>query len=52
MIKELDADCAEAIRWIEEDLDKNRYADDSSKNGFSLTTQHLLYRFKQMHEFH
>jgi hypothetical protein len=52
MIQELDRECVEAIRWIEEDWDRNRYSDDPNKNGLYLPEQHLLYRFKEMHKYH
>ena len=52
LIQEMDRECVEAIRWIEEDWDRNRYADDPNKNGLYLPEQHLLYRFKEMHEYH
>jgi hypothetical protein len=52
LIKELDRQCVQCIAWIEEDWDKNRYPDDPNKDGLYLTNQHLLYRFKQMHQFH
>ena len=48
----LDARCAEAIRWIEEDWDRNRYADDPNKDGIHVVNQHLLHRFRQMRRFH
>jgi hypothetical protein len=52
LIRELDCDCVQFIKWIEEDWDRNRYPDDPNKNGLYLPEQHLLFRFKQMHEFH
>jgi len=52
LIEEMDKDVKVAIQWIKEDWDKNRYPDDPNKNGLFLDKQHLLFRFKQMHEFH
>ena len=52
LIRELDQKCVEAIGWIEEDWDRNRFPEDPNKNGIYVANQHLLYRFKQMHEFH
>ncbi len=52
LLESLDARCVEAIGWIEEDWNRNRYPDDPNKEGIFLPTQHLLYRFKQMHDFH
>lgn len=52
LIEDLDKECLQAIKWIEEDWDRNRYPDDPNKNGLYLQIQHLLYRFKQMHGYH
>ncbi|UCG15967.1 MAG: beta-N-acetylhexosaminidase [Phycisphaerales bacterium] len=52
LIKSLDDACKECLAWIEEDWDRNRFADDPNKDGAFMTTQHLLYRFRQMHAFH
>jgi len=52
MLRGLDESCVQAIRWIEEDWDRNRFADDPNKDGAYRTTEHLLWRFKQMHNFH
>lgn len=48
----LDRECVRIIGWIEEDWDRNRYADDPNKDGIHLPAQHLLQRFKQMHAYH
>jgi hypothetical protein len=52
LVEELDKGCIQAISWIEEDWNRNRYPDDPNKNGLYLTDQHLLFRFKQMHILH
>jgi len=52
LIRKIDQDCMRAIEWIENDWDRNRYANDPNQQGLYLTNQHLLYRFKQMHRFH
>ena len=52
LVMKLDEACIEAITWIEEDWDRNRYPDDPNKNGVYLKNQHLLFRFKQMHDYH
>ncbi len=52
LIEELDAKCRELIDVIEADWDRNRFEDDPGKEGRFLDNQHLLFRFKQMHEFH
>lgn len=52
LIRNLDRDCDQCIKWIEEDWDRNRYSDDPNKNGLYLPEQHLFFRFKQMHEYH
>ena len=52
LIKKLDESCLLALNWIENNWDRNRYADDPNKNGIYVPTDHILYRFKQMHEFH
>jgi hypothetical protein len=48
----LEAGCVEALRWIEADWDRNRFPDDPNKEGIHLPAQHLLWRFRQMHQFH
>lgn len=48
----LEAGCVEALRWIESDWDRNRFPDDPNKEGIHLPTQHLLWRFKEMRQFH
>ena len=52
LLKQLDQSCILISDWIEDDWDRNRYADDPNKNGIYVPSDHLLYRFKQMHEFH
>lgn len=52
LIRELDRDCAEAIKWIEADWARNRYPGDPNMDGLYLTNQHLLYQFRQMHKYH
>jgi len=52
LLKQLDESCLIILNWIERDWDRNRYADDPNKNGIYVPTDHLLYRFKLMHEFH
>jgi hypothetical protein len=51
-IERLDQSCAEAITWVEEDWDRNRFPNDPNKDGIYLPDQHLLFCFKQMHKFH
>ncbi len=51
-LKELDQECQIAFQWIEQDWDRNRYPDDPNKNGMFVPTDHILYRFRRMHEFH
>jgi len=52
LIKKLDESCLLALEWIENNWDRNRYSDDPNKEGIYVPTDHILYRFKQMHEFH
>ncbi|MBN1900344.1 family 20 glycosylhydrolase [Candidatus Sumerlaeota bacterium] len=52
LIRDLDRECVQAINWIEEDWNRNRYPDDPNKNGLYLPEQHILFRFKQMHDYH
>ena len=52
LIREIDRTCLQAIQWIEEDWDRNRYPDDPNKKGIYLPEQHLLHRFNQMHNYH
>ncbi|MEE4312095.1 MAG: family 20 glycosylhydrolase [candidate division KSB1 bacterium] len=52
LLKKLDEECDQIIKWIEADWDRNRYADDANKNGIYSSGQHILHRFKQMHRFH
>lgn len=52
VVEELQKGCERAIQWIEKDWDRNRYPDDPNKNGIYLANQHLLFRFKEMHEYH
>lgn len=52
IVKALDDACLECLAWIEEDWDRNRFADDPNKDGAFMSTQNLLYRFRQMHAFH
>lgn len=52
VVKALDDACVECLAWVEADWDRNRFADDPNKDGAFLNTQHLLYRFRQMHSFH
>jgi len=51
-IRALDEGCRRALGWIEEDWDRNRYADDPNKDGRFQPIQHLFHRFSQMHAFH
>lgn len=48
----LDRVCLDAIDWIEEDWNRNRYADDPNKDGRFQPNQHLLHVFNQMHTYH
>ena len=41
-----------AIRWIEADWDRNRFADDPYKADLNQTGQHLLDRFRLMDKYH
>lgn len=43
--------CDEAVQWIEEDWDKNRFADDPNKEGLYLNSHHILFQFKKMQYF-
>ena len=52
LIKKLDESCLLTLEWIENNWDRNRYPDGPNKNGIYVPTDHILYRFKQMHEFH
>ncbi len=52
LIQKLDDSCVLALKWIENNWDRNRYADDPNKNGIYVPTDHILHRFKLMHEFH
>lgn len=52
LIKKLDESCLQSIKWIEDNWDRNRYSDDPNKNGIYVPTDHILFRFKKMHEFH
>lgn len=52
IVRSLDERCIEAIGWIEEDWDRNRCPEDPNKDGLYLDNQHLLYRFRKMHDFH
>jgi len=52
LLKQLDESCLITSDWIENDWDRNRYSDDPNKNGIYVPTDHLLYRFNQMHKFH
>jgi len=52
LVRELDAGCVQALGWIEEDWDRNRWPDDPNKDGAYMNVQNLLYRFRQMHAFH
>jgi hypothetical protein len=51
-LEALDKRCVELMGVIEADWDRNRFADDPGKDGLYLGTQHLLFRFRQMHRFH
>ncbi len=51
-LRELDAKCAEQIRWMDEDWKRNRFADDPYREDLSNTRQHLLDSFLKMHAFH
>jgi hypothetical protein len=51
-IRKLDECCVQAIRWLEADWDRNRFADDPYKADLNRTDQHLLDRFRRMHAFH
>lgn len=52
-VAELDAECMQIIAWIEEDWDRNRFADDLGKDGISLGLyEHLLYWHKMIHRMH
>ncbi len=48
----LDAQCTDLIAAIERDWDRNRFSGDPGKEGRFLQNQHLLFRFRQMHDFH
>ena len=52
LVEKLDKECLQAINWIEEDWNRNRYPDDPNKDGLYLPNQHLLFRFKQMRNYH
>lgn len=49
--RRLDRSCVAALGWIEADWDRNRFADDPGKADVNRTGQHLLDRFRRMHEF-
>ncbi|MCP4246511.1 MAG: family 20 glycosylhydrolase [bacterium] len=51
-VGELDRRCVEAIKWIQADWDRNRFADDPGQADPDKTGQHLLHAFQQMHAYH
>lgn len=52
LLAELNKRCVELIDVIEADWDRNRHADDPGKEGRFLQNQHLLFRFRQMDDYH
>lgn len=52
LVRDLDVGCAAALKWIEDNWDRNRFADDANKDGAYLPEQNLIRRFRQMHAFH
>jgi len=52
LLRELDESCVRAMGYIEADWDRNRFADDPGKSDIHGTNQHLLHRFRLMHEYH
>ncbi|MBN2447207.1 MAG: beta-N-acetylhexosaminidase [Phycisphaerae bacterium] len=48
----LDVWCTEILDRIEADWDRNRFADDPGKDDITHLNQHLLDRFRRMHEYH
>ncbi len=52
VVAKLDANCTQALAWIEEDWDRNRFADDPYKQDLNHTGQHLLDWFRRMHAYH
>jgi|GEM_PF-3072864 len=51
-LAELDRGCVAIIGWIEEDWQRNRYADDPNLAGIYLPHHHLLHQFRLMNRFH
>ena len=52
-VEALDKDCLKVIGWLEEDWDRNRFADDLGKDGIVLGSWgHVFYWFKQTHKVH
>jgi hypothetical protein len=52
LVTALDESCLLALKWIENNWDRNRYADDPNKDGMYMPNQNILHKFREMHAFH